>query len=181
MDQDLGPYHLQQCRRLHFLWYACMNSCLIASVNTAQTIVHSAKIFPVHPINLMQPESHPFSDTNMQLQNEFHLHLFCWKVNWTRDITLNHGKRRWSIAWSATEMTFLGLNQPLFFCLVLFCKRFRKIMEVETFWLTQTCYDVHELSFKGKDKGLPQMDCGVNSTGMYRAHTHTHAHKHTHT
>ena len=42
-------------------------------------------------------------------------------------------------------------------------------MEVETFWLTQTCYDVHELSFKGKYKGLPQMDCGVNSTGMYRA------------
>ena len=34
-------------------------------------------------------------------------------------------------------------------------------MQLETFFLTQTCYDVHELSFKGKDEGLPQMDCRV--------------------
>ena len=42
-------------------------------------------------------------------------------------------------------------------------------MQLETFCLTHTCYDVHELSFKGEDEGLPQMDCGVNSSGMYRA------------
>ena len=46
-------------------------------------------------------------------------------------------------------------------------------MQLETFCLTQTCYDAHELSFKEKDKGLPQMDCGVDcgvdSFGMYRA------------
>ena len=39
---------------------------------------------------------------------------------------------------------------------------------LETFCLTQTCYDVDELLFKGEDEGLPQMDCEVNS-GMYRA------------
>ena len=49
------------------------------------------------------------------------------------------------------------------------CHFSRKIMQLETFCLTQTCYDVHELSFKGKDEGLPQMDCGVNSSRMYRA------------
>ena len=38
-------------------------------------------------------------------------------------------------------------------------------MQLETFCLTETCYNVHEL---GKDEGVPQMDCGVNSSGMYR-------------
>ena len=42
-------------------------------------------------------------------------------------------------------------------------------MQLETFCLTQTCYDVHELLFKGEDEGLPQMDCGVDSSGTYRA------------
>ena len=49
------------------------------------------------------------------------------------------------------------------------CNFSRKMMQLETFCLTQTCYDVHELSFKEKDKGLPQMDCRVDSFGMYRA------------
>ena len=49
------------------------------------------------------------------------------------------------------------------------CNFSGKIMQLKTFCLTQICYDVHELSFKGKDKGLLQMDCGVNSSGMYRA------------
>ena len=49
------------------------------------------------------------------------------------------------------------------------CNFSRKIMQLKTFCLTQTCYDVHELLFKGEDKGLPQMDCGVDSSGMYRA------------
>ena len=49
------------------------------------------------------------------------------------------------------------------------CNFSGEIVQLETFCLTQTCYDVHELSFKGKDRGLPQMDCRVNSFGMYRA------------
>ena len=42
-------------------------------------------------------------------------------------------------------------------------------MQLETFCLTQTCYDVHELSFKEKDKARLQMECGMNSSGMYCA------------
>ena len=42
-------------------------------------------------------------------------------------------------------------------------------MQLETFCLTQTCYNVHELLFKGEDEGVPQMDCGVDPSGMYRA------------
>ena len=49
------------------------------------------------------------------------------------------------------------------------CNFSRKILQLETFCLTQTCYDVHELLFKGEHEGLPQMDCGVDSSGMYRA------------
>ena len=30
-------------------------------------------------------------------------------------------------------------------------------MQLDNFCLTQTCHNVHELSFKGKDEGLPQM------------------------
>ena len=48
------------------------------------------------------------------------------------------------------------------------CNFSRKIMQLETFCLTQTCYDVHEL-FKGENEGLLQMDHGVDSSGMYRA------------
>ena len=48
------------------------------------------------------------------------------------------------------------------------CNFSRKIIQLETFCLTQTCYNVHELLFKGKDEGLPQMDCGVGFSGMYR-------------
>ena len=44
------------------------------------------------------------------------------------------------------------------------CNFSRKIMQLETFCRTQTCYDVHELLFKGKDDGLPQMDYGVDSS-----------------
>ena len=49
------------------------------------------------------------------------------------------------------------------------CKFSGKIMQLETFCLTQTCSNVLELLFKGKDEGVPQMDCGVDSSGMYRA------------
>ena len=42
-------------------------------------------------------------------------------------------------------------------------------MQLETFCLTQTCYNVYELLFKGRDEGVPEMDCGVDSSGMYRA------------
>ena len=49
------------------------------------------------------------------------------------------------------------------------CNFSGEIVQLETFCLTQTCYDVHELSFKEKNKGLPQMDCGVDTSGMYRA------------
>ena len=49
------------------------------------------------------------------------------------------------------------------------CNFSRKIMQLETFCLTQTCYNVHELLFKGKDEGVPQMDCGVDSSRMYCA------------
>ena len=42
-------------------------------------------------------------------------------------------------------------------------------MQLETFCLTQICYDIHELLFKGEDEGLPQMDCGVDSSGIYCA------------
>ena len=48
------------------------------------------------------------------------------------------------------------------------CNFSGKIMQLETFCLTQTCYDVHELLFKGEDEGLPQMDCGVDSCGLLR-------------
>ena len=42
-------------------------------------------------------------------------------------------------------------------------------MQLVTFSLTQTCYNVHWLLFKGKDEGVPQVDCRVDSSGMYRA------------
>ena len=48
------------------------------------------------------------------------------------------------------------------------CDFSRKIIQLETFCLTKTCYNIHELLFKGKYEGLPQMDCGVGSSGMYR-------------
>ena len=49
------------------------------------------------------------------------------------------------------------------------CNFSGKRMQLETFCLTQTCYNVHELLFKGEGEGVPQMDCGVDSFGMYRA------------
>ena len=49
------------------------------------------------------------------------------------------------------------------------CNFSGKRMQLETFCLTQTCYNFHELLFKGKDEGVPQMDCGVDSSVMYRA------------
>ena len=49
------------------------------------------------------------------------------------------------------------------------CNFSGKIMQLETFCLTRTCYDVYELLFKGEEEGLPQMDCGVDSSGMYCA------------
>ena len=48
------------------------------------------------------------------------------------------------------------------------CNFSEKIIQLETFCLTQTCYDVHELLFKGEDESLLQMDCGVDSSRMYR-------------
>ena len=46
------------------------------------------------------------------------------------------------------------------------CNFSGKRMQLETFCLTQTCYNVHELLFKGKDEGVLQMDCGVDSSGI---------------
>ena len=48
------------------------------------------------------------------------------------------------------------------------CNFSRKIVQLKTFCLTKICYDIHELLFKG-DEGLPQMDCGVDSSGVYCA------------
>ena len=48
------------------------------------------------------------------------------------------------------------------------CNFSGKIMQLESFHLTQTCYNVHELLFKGEDEGV-EMDCGVDSSGIYRA------------
>ena len=67
--------------------------------------------------------STPFC-SNMQLQNELHLQprsLFARNFHWTRDVTLNHDKRRWATAWNQTNPNlqlrcpFLGLNQPPIF------------------------------------------------------------------
>ena len=51
------------------------------------------------------------------------------------------------------------------FCVILVGKE----CNLKLFALTQTCYNVHELLFKGRDEGLPQMDCGVDSSRMYHA------------
>ena len=36
-------------------------------------------------------------------------------------------------------------------------------MQLDTSCLTQTCYNIRVLLSKGKDEGLLQLDCGVNS------------------
>ena len=51
------------------------------------------------------------------------------------------------------------------FCVILVGKE----CNLKLFALTQTCYNVHELLFKGEDEGVPQMDCRVDSSGMYCA------------
>ena len=60
---------------------------------------------------------HPLFGRNTQLQNEFHMQSNSYlarKLDWTRDVTLNHGKSRWATAWTQMKPecncddTFLG-------------------------------------------------------------------------
>ena len=72
-------------------------------------------------MNIVRVTFFPF-ETKMQSQNEFHLqpnslfHLFAGNLHWTRGVTLNSCKRMSNTTWrtwiiqTATEMTFLGLN-----------------------------------------------------------------------
>ena len=62
----------------------------------------------------------PFG-TKMHSQNEFHLQpksLFARKLHWTRGVTLNPCKRRWTTTWiwiqTAIEMTYIFL--PINYC-----------------------------------------------------------------
>ena len=40
---------------------------------------------------------------NVQLQNEFHQNKYSRHFDWTRDVTLNHGKRGWVTTWSCVR------------------------------------------------------------------------------
>jgi len=57
-------------------------------------------IFRVHPIIYEYGQSSTPFWQNMQLQNEFPNSCFARKLDWERDVTLNHGNRRWATAWT---------------------------------------------------------------------------------
>ena len=48
-------------------------------------------------------EFHPLFGRNIQSQNEFNLQpnsSFATNLDWTKDVTVNHGKGRWATAWT---------------------------------------------------------------------------------